>query len=120
MDSFICCCRIFNKMQYFSLKDALSEINNIINENILERSKKRSMFQYKEFQELRDSIYLNPAEKVNPEVLCRELNIGIAHFRHVYKNFFGISFNQDCIATVSYTHLDVYKRQIWKHFMILR
>ena len=57
------------------------------------------MFQYKEFQELRDSIYLNPAEKVNPEVLCRELNIGIAHFRHVYKNFFGISFNQDCIAS---------------------
>ena len=33
------------------------------------------------------------------EVLCRELNIGIAHFRHVYKNFFGISFNQDCIAS---------------------
>ena len=65
----------------------------------LERSKKHSMFQYKEFQELRDSIYLNPAEKVNPEVLCRELNIGIAHFRHVYKNFFGISFNQACIAS---------------------
>lgn len=99
MDSFVCCYKIFNNMQYFSLKDALSEINNIINENILERSKKRSMFQYKEFQELRDSIYLNPAEKVNPEVLCRELNIGIAHFRHVYKNFFGISFNQDCIAS---------------------
>lgn len=99
MDSFICSCKVFDNTEQFDFKKAFSEISDTINEKTVKHFQKCAMYRYKEFEKFRDNIYLNPTEEVNPEDLCRRLNIGIAHFRHIYKELFEISFNQDCIVS---------------------
>ena len=54
-----------------------------------------------------DMLSQNLDEEISLEELARSLQIGYETFRKVFKKQTGVS-----PAPVSYTHLDVYKRQV--------
>jgi len=99
MNSYECVSRIISDPSRLNFKFELSDIISVIDEKKSIISRQRMSLQYKVFSEFRDELYLNPTQEYNLDMFCENLNIGIAHFRHLYSNFFGISYNQDCIAS---------------------
>lgn len=52
---------------------------------------------YTSFQSLRLALLSAPEKPRQPEVIAAELKISLSHFQHLYRRFFGISFQKDVI-----------------------
>ena len=70
---------------------------------------KEILDEYSDEEEIKESIKIRIKELVPKHILLDDI---IASISYEFNLFFGIG-NIDDIDPVSYTHLDVYKRQIW-------
>ena len=57
---------------------------------------------YSKMLEIRNEIYLNPDKEFLTSEFCQKYSFSPSYLRVIYKNFFGISFIQDCIASRVY------------------
>lgn len=46
---------------------------------------------------------MNPFSDISSDNMCRKLCVSESRFRAVYRQYFGISFHQDCICSRIYT-----------------
>ncbi len=53
--------------------------------------------EYDSYRELRKRIFLSPEKNITAEDACRKFLLSSGHFRMRYREYFGISFHQDCI-----------------------
>ncbi len=58
---------------------------------------------YSHYLKIRNYIYMNPFSDISSDNMCRKLCISESRFRAVYRQYFGISFHQDCIHSKMYT-----------------
>lgn len=64
------------------------------------KSRNDALFQspfYPKFQQLRLAIRSNPADTIASKTAADQLDISESYFQHLYKDFFGISFQKDLI-----------------------
>ncbi|MGN0575578.1 MAG: helix-turn-helix domain-containing protein [Ruminococcus sp.] len=92
MDSFVCCTVCgsdFTEME--------EQCSSIIQQKENEIRSKQQLLNYSLMLETRNYIYLNPIHKLSIDEVCKKHSYSIGHLRVMYKECFGISFNQDCI-----------------------
>ena len=95
MDSFACAAEKYDGSSYAELYEKCSED---IAQICAELSEKRLLKHYREMLELRNYIYSNPEATFDTDDICSSFSGSSGYLRAIYKQCFGISLHQDCIA----------------------
>lgn len=83
----------------FSYDSVMADMSERIKAEAAARTAQQRQPHFSEFQNLRDSIYLEPSEAHYSDELCQKLCLSTGYFRNIYKKYFGISYHQDCIKS---------------------
>ncbi|WP_044975856.1 substrate-binding domain-containing protein [Ruminococcus sp. HUN007] len=97
-NSFVCISDTFSSAG-FDYDTVVNRMNDRIKAEAAERTAQQRLPHFSEFQNLRDSIYLEPSEAHYSDELCQKLCLSTGYFRNIYKKYFGISYHQDCIKS---------------------
>ena len=95
MDSFVCAAEKYDGSSYTELYERCSED---IAQSCAELSEKRLLKHYREMLELRNYIYSNPEATFDTDDICSSFSGSSGYLKAIYKQCFGISLHQDCIA----------------------
>lgn len=98
MNSFICTGEVFD-LSDFDYKSVYSLLIQNIRSDMDRLIEKRSLPNFAKFQKYRDSIYMDPLKDIDADSICKSFCFSMGHFRHLYKNYFDVSFHQDCITS---------------------
>ncbi len=79
--------------------EMLEEINNSIEEQIDVITDKQLLPNYESYARLRRDMYATPQEIYTTQEVCDEFQLSYGYFRSVYREYFGISYHQDCIVS---------------------
>lgn len=97
-NSFICIAESFTSDD-FCYESAITQIVEKLNHEVAERTSQQQLPHFSDFQNLRNKIYLNPAESYLSDEICQKLCLSTGYFRNIYKKYFDISYHQDCIRS---------------------
>lgn len=87
---------LLNSLMHSILYKLVSEIHKSISSNYSHKY-------YSTLFKLRTNLYNNPSQDWSAVNISNKIDLSISHFQHLYKQFFGISFQQDIIcARVEY------------------
>lgn len=95
MDSFACSAEKYDGSSYAELYERCSADIAAICTDL---SEKRLLKHYREMLELRNYIYSNPEVTFDTDDVCSSFSGSPGYLRAIYKQCFGISLHQDCIA----------------------
>ncbi len=79
--------------------ECISGLSEDINIKIGKLSDKRHHAYYKDYLQVRNSMYCEPGKEWDAQKTCRDFQLSYGHFRATYKDIFGISFHQDLIMS---------------------
>ncbi|MCQ2464315.1 MAG: substrate-binding domain-containing protein [Oscillospiraceae bacterium] len=97
-NSFVCIAETYPAGQ-FNYEAAITDMAERINQEAALRTEQQRQPHFSDFQNLRDTIYLDPSGNHYSDELCQKLCLSTGYFRNIYKKYFDISYHQDCIRS---------------------
>ncbi len=82
--------------------DISSSLMERINQEVRKYAEMRTEPNFSRYEEMRTMIYREPQQEYSVDNIARLMNHSKAYFRSTYKEFFGISFQQDIIRSRMY------------------
>ncbi|SDA11202.1 DNA-binding transcriptional regulator, LacI/PurR family [Ruminococcus sp. YE71] len=82
-----------------NINECIAALSEDINMKIKQLSEERHHAYYKDYLQVRNSMYRDPGKEWDAQMTCRDFHLSYGHFRATYKDIFGISFHQDLIMS---------------------